>query len=188
MRSLLSEQHKVSCVLCTLCNKQQSSSMSVMPILALLRSQQRFLILAINICLLFAKSGSSQSPLNIKGTPLSCIWSKWTFLTILLQSSCGKFPDFFSDELILPARIAYQVPQGRELRQGQFPGIAETNTASNGCYNSDRSKGSIPLTVKFQPNSVLQMLKVREIIDSLLGRGEHTSGHPVSNQRRYWLV
>ena len=79
-----------------------------------------------------------------------------------------KVPDSFSDELILPARIAYEVPKGRELRQGQFPGIAETSTASNGCYNSDRSKGSISLTVKFQQNSDLQMLKVREIIESLL--------------------
>ena len=79
-----------------------------------------------------------------------------------------KVPDTFSDELILPARLAYEVPKGRELRQGQFPGIAETNTSSNGCYNSDRSKGSVPLTVKFQPNSVLQMLKVREIIESFL--------------------
>jgi hypothetical protein len=79
-----------------------------------------------------------------------------------------KVPDYFSDELILPARLAYEVPKGRELRQGQFPGIAETNTSSNGCYNSDRSKGSVPLTVKFQPNSVLQMLKVRETVESLL--------------------
>ena len=43
-----------------------------------------------------------------------------------------KVPDYFSDELILPARLAYEVPKGRELRQGQLPGIAETNTSSNG--------------------------------------------------------
>ena len=72
-----------------------------------------------------------------------------------------------SDELILPARIAYEDPVGRELRQGQFPGISETNTSPNGCYNSDKSKGSVPLTIKFEKNSNLQRTKVREAIESL---------------------
>jgi hypothetical protein len=79
-----------------------------------------------------------------------------------------KLPDTISDELIFPARIAYEQPDGRELRHGQFPGIAETNTATNGCYNSDKSKGSISLTIKYQQNSALQRLKVREVIESLL--------------------
>ena len=78
-----------------------------------------------------------------------------------------KVPDTISDELILPARIAYEIPDGKELRHGHFPGIMETSTAPNGCYNSDRSKGSIPLTIKYQQNSSLQKLKVREVIESL---------------------
>ena len=61
-----------------------------------------------------------------------------------------KVPDTLSDELILPARIAYEIPDGKELRHGHFPGIMETSTAPNGCYNSDRSKGSIPVTIKYQ--------------------------------------
>ena len=44
----------------------------------------------------------------------------------------------------------------------------ETSTAPNGCYNSDRSKGSIPLTIKYQQNSSLQKLKVREVIEALM--------------------
>ena len=79
-----------------------------------------------------------------------------------------KVPDTISDELILPARIAYEIPDGKELRHGHFPGIMETSTAPNGCYNSDRSKGSIPLTIKYQQNSSLQKLKVREVIESLM--------------------
>ena len=79
-----------------------------------------------------------------------------------------KVPDTLSDELIFPARIAYERPDGRELRHGQFPGVTETSTAPNGCYNSDKSKGSIPLTIKYQQNSSLQRLKVREVIESLL--------------------
>ena len=79
-----------------------------------------------------------------------------------------KVPDTLSDELILPARIAYEIPDGKELRHGHFPGIMETSTAPNGCYNSDRSKGSIPVTIKYQQNSSLQKLKVREVIESLM--------------------
>ena len=79
-----------------------------------------------------------------------------------------KVPDTLSDELILPARIAYELPDGKELRHGYLPGIMETSTAPNGCYNSDRSKGSIPLTIKYQQNSSLQKLKVREVIESLM--------------------
>ena len=79
-----------------------------------------------------------------------------------------KVPDTLSDELILPARIAYEIPDGKELRHGHFPGIMEASTAPNGCYNSDRSKGSIPLTIKYQQNSSLQKLKVREVIESLM--------------------
>jgi len=79
-----------------------------------------------------------------------------------------KIPDTLSDELILPARIAYELPDGKDLRHGYLPGIMETSTAPNGCYNSDRSKGSIPLTIKFQRNSSLQRLKVREVIEALM--------------------
>ena len=79
-----------------------------------------------------------------------------------------KVPDTLSDELILPARIAYELPDGKQLRHGHLPGFMETSTAPNGCYNSDRSKGSIPLTIKYQQNSSLQKLKVREVIESLM--------------------
>lgn len=41
-----------------------------------------------------------------------------------------KVPDFPSDELIVPTRIAYESLDGRELRQGKFPGIVETSTVS----------------------------------------------------------
>ena len=80
-----------------------------------------------------------------------------------------QVPDVLCDELILPARIAYEDPVGRELRQGQFPGSSETNTSPSGCYNSDRSKGSVsvPLTIKFEKNSNLQRIKVREAIETL---------------------
>ena len=79
-----------------------------------------------------------------------------------------KIPDTISDELILPARIAYEIPDGKDLRHGYLPGIMETSTAPNGCYNSDKSKGSIPLTIKFQQNSALQRCKVREVIETLI--------------------
>ena len=79
-----------------------------------------------------------------------------------------KIPDTISDELILPARIAYEIPDGKDLRQGYLPGIMETSTAPNGCYNSDKSKGSIPLTIKFQQNSALQRCKIREVIETLI--------------------
>ena len=79
-----------------------------------------------------------------------------------------KIPDTISDELILPARIAYEIPDGKDLRQGYLPGIMEVSTAPNGCYNSDKSKGSIPLTIKFQQNSALQRCKIREVIETLI--------------------
>ena len=79
-----------------------------------------------------------------------------------------KIPDTISDELILPARIAYEIPDGKDLRQGYLPGIMEVSTAPNGCYNSDKSKGSRPLTIKFQQNSALQRCKIREVIETLI--------------------
>ena len=79
-----------------------------------------------------------------------------------------KIPDIISDELIFPARIAYEIPDRKDLRQGYLPGIMETSTAPNGCYNSDKSKGSIPLTIEFQQNSALQRCKIREVIETLI--------------------
>ena len=79
-----------------------------------------------------------------------------------------QVPELPSDELIIPTRIAFETIEGRDLRQGRFPGIVETNTTSNGCYNSDKSKSSVPLTIKYQTESSLQRLKVREIVDGLL--------------------
>ena len=79
-----------------------------------------------------------------------------------------KVPEALSDEFIIPSRIAYELPDGKDLRQGQFPGITEALSSANGCYNSDKSKGSIPVTVKFHKASPLQILKVREAVDNLL--------------------
>ena len=84
-----------------------------------------------------------------------------------------RVPELPSDEFIIPTRIAFETSDGRDLRQGRFPGIVETNTTSNGCYNSDKSKSSIPLTIKYQTESSLQRLKVRETIEGLL---KETSG------------
>ena len=107
-------------------------------------------------------------PIKYQRYPTVLYLVRMNFLDNTTPIILWKVPDTFSDELILPARLAYEVPKGRELRKGQYPGIAETNTSSNGCYNSDRSKGSVPLTVKYQPNSGMQMHKVRETIESLL--------------------
>ena len=67
----------------------------------------------------------------------------------------------------MPARIAFENFVGKELRQGQYPGVSETSTSPNGCYNSDKSKGSVPLTIKYEKNSCLQRTKIREAIESL---------------------
>ena len=79
-----------------------------------------------------------------------------------------QIPDAISDELIMPARIAYENFGGKELRQGRYPGICETSTSPNGCYNSDKSKGSVPLTVKYDKNACLSITKIREEIELLL--------------------
>ena len=78
-----------------------------------------------------------------------------------------QISDTISDELIMPARIAFENVVGKELRQGQYPGVSETSTSPNGCYNSDKSKGSVPLTIKYEKNSCLQRTKIREAIESL---------------------
>ena len=67
----------------------------------------------------------------------------------------------------MPARIAFENFVGKELRQGQYPGVSETSTSPNGCYNSDKSKGSVPLTIKYEKNSCLQRTKIREAIEAL---------------------
>ena len=107
-------------------------------------------------------------PIKYQRCPTVLYSVTMSYLSDNHPSIIWKLPDTISDELIFPARIAYEQPDGRELRHGQFPGIAETNTATNGCYNSDKSKGSISLTIKYQQNSALQRLKVREVIESLL--------------------
>ena len=78
-----------------------------------------------------------------------------------------QISDTITDELIMPARIAFENFVGKELRQGQYPGVSETSTSPNGCYNSDKSKGSVPLTIKYEKNSCLQRTKIREAIESL---------------------
>ena len=55
----------------------------------------------------------------------------------------------------MPARIAFENFVGKELRQGQYPGVSETSTSPNGCYNSDKSKGSMPLTIKYEKKLLL---------------------------------
>ena len=70
-----------------------------------------------------------------------------------------QISDTITDELIMPARIAFENFVGKELRQGQYPGVSETSTSPNGCYNSDKSKGSVPLTIKYEKNSCLQRTK-----------------------------
>ena len=83
-----------------------------------------------------------------------------------------QLPDSISDELLMPSRIAYENFGGKELRQGRYPGICETSTLPNGCYNSDKSKGSVPLTVKYDKNASLPMTKIREEIELLLQQSD----------------
>ena len=56
-----------------------------------------------------------------------------------------KIPDTISDELILPARVAYEIPDGKDLRHGYLPGIMETSTAPNGCY---KSSSFVPIVIQ----------------------------------------
>lgn len=107
-------------------------------------------------------------PMQYQRYPTVLYFVKMNYLDSGNPSIYWKVPDLPSDELILPARIAFETAEGRELRQGQFPGIVETSTTANGCYNSDKSKSSIPLTIKYQFESSLQRLKVRETIEGLL--------------------
>ena len=83
-----------------------------------------------------------------------------------------QLPDSITDELIMPTRIAFENFGGKELRQGRYPGICETNTSPNGCYNSDKSKRSVPVTIKYDRNTGLSITKVREEIELLLQQSD----------------
>ena len=56
------------------------------------------------------------------------------------------------------------------LRGFRLFGVASTCTGSPKVpsgYNSDKSKGSVPLTIKYEKNSCLQRTKIREAIEAL---------------------
>ena len=83
-----------------------------------------------------------------------------------------QLPGFISDELLMPARLAFENSGGVELRQGRCPGICETNTLPNGCHNSDRSKGSTPVTIKYTKAAGLAISNIRNEIDSLMRQSD----------------
>ena len=83
-----------------------------------------------------------------------------------------KLPDMISDELLMPARLAFENFGGIELRQGRCPGICETSSSPNGCYNSDKSKGSVPVTIKYNKTAGLAINKIREEIELLMQQSD----------------
>ena len=83
-----------------------------------------------------------------------------------------QLPDSVSDELLMPTRLAFENFGGKELRQGRYPGICETSSSPNGCYNSDRSKGSVPVTIKYDKTAGLAITRIREEIDLLLQQSD----------------
>ena len=142
-------QLKVSCVHFILCSKRLSLYLSVMPIQDLLKLRPRLLTLATNKYIpAIREIRQLTEPIKYQKYPTVLYLVTMNYLDNNRPTIIWKVPDTLSDELILPARIAYELPDGKELRHGYLPGIMETSTAPNGCYNSDRSKGSIPLTIK----------------------------------------
>lgn len=94
-------------------------------------------------------------------------------ITLSLQSNSiphlrWRVPQDISDELVLPARIAFRTPEGNDLRRGELPGITESNGHANGCFNFDTSKTSHSLTLKYQNASALEIGEVRKQIFTLL--------------------
>ena len=85
-----------------------------------------------------------------------------------------QLSDTISDELLMPARLAFENVGGIELRQGRCPGICETSTLPNGCYNSDKSKGSAPVTIKYNQSAGLAISNIRAEIDLLLRQSDTT--------------
>ena len=83
-----------------------------------------------------------------------------------------QIPDLISDELLMPARLAFENFGGIELRQGRYPGICETSSSPNGCYNSDKSKGSVPVTIKYNKTAGLAINKIREEIELLMQQSD----------------
>ena len=83
-----------------------------------------------------------------------------------------QLADTISDELLMPARLAFENSGGIELRQGRCPGICETSTQPNGCYNSDKSKGSAPVTIKYNQVAGLAISNIRAEIDLLLRQSD----------------
>ena len=83
-----------------------------------------------------------------------------------------QLADTISDELLMPARLAFENIGGIELRQGRCPGTCETSTIPNGCYNSDKSKGSAPVTIKYHQAAGLAISNIRAEIDLLLRQSD----------------
>ena len=83
-----------------------------------------------------------------------------------------QLPDLISDELLMPTRLAFENFGGKELRQGRYPGICETSSSPNGCYNSDKSKGSVPVTIKYNKTAGLAIIKIPEEIGLLIQQSD----------------
>ena len=103
-------------------------------------------------------------------TVLYCVQMEWS-------PECStviewQLPDSISDELLMPARLAFENSGGIELRQGRCPGISETTSSPNGCYNSDKSKGSAPVTIKYNKTAGLAITHIREEIELLMRQSD----------------
>ena len=103
-------------------------------------------------------------------TVLYCVQMEWsTERSTIIE---WQLPDVISDELLMPARLAFENCGGIELRQGRCPGICETVSSPNGCYNSDKSKGSAPVTIKYNKTAGLAINHIREEIELLMRQSD----------------
>ena len=103
-------------------------------------------------------------------TVLYCVQMEWSPERSTVIE--WQLPDLISDELLMPARLAFENCGGIELRQGRCPGICETISSPNGCYNSDKSKGSAPVTIKYNKTAGLAINHIREEIELLMRQSD----------------
>ena len=103
-------------------------------------------------------------------TVLYCVQMEWSPERSTVIE--WQLPDLISDELLMPARLAFENSGGIELRQGRCPGICETTSSPNGCYNSDKSKGSAPVTIKYNKTASLAINHIREEIELLMRQSD----------------
>ena len=103
-------------------------------------------------------------------TVLYCVQMEWsTERPTVIE---WQLPDLISDELLMPARLAFENSGGIELRQGRSPGVSETSSVPNGCHNSDKSKGSVPVTIKYNKTAGLAINHIRGEIELLMRQSD----------------